>query len=383
MSGMTDYKFAEFILSPAKRKLFRNGREVELHDRNFDVLLVLIANRPQTLSKDEIIKSVWNGLAVENNSVERAVVNIRKVLGDRALNPRFIKTIRGKGYLFVCDVDEIRQEIQAQPITEQYKTIEPKESVKSRNLSKWISPFLIMLVFIGLFLLVEWKGYGFYRHLTSQTVFYDDFSDKEIDTRKWIAEGKNVRLSEGIAKISVDEVDKGGNLQSVYFTIDPNKAFTIKSRIKVTYNQSVDYNINFVGAFGFAIPNDASNNDAVNFYGVKYANAEGEFCYAGNIVKTEGFYLVKDDGDVRVNRHHTDGKIGPRIEPVWQKWFRQKLVYEPQNETMLYFIDGEKKGEFVIGKLPLGDKNKLRLEIYPRGWWLHHSLEIDDIEVAQ
>lgn len=378
---MLSYKFAEFTLVSAHRKLFRDGKEMEMRDRDFCVLLILIENRPQILSKDKIIKSVWNGLAVEDNSVERALVNIRKMLGDSASNPRFIKTVRGKGYLFVGEVAEIGGETRLSSDTEPYKIIEPDgKPYRRRKLSRWISPVLITLILIGTFSLVGWNGNDFYENLTSRTLLYEDFSGGEIDPQKWTVKGNNVRLSGGIAKITVDEIDNGGNLQSKYFAVDPDKPLMIKSRIKISYNQSVQSNINFVGAFGIVV---ANNESETNFYGVKYANAEGEFCYQDNIIKTEGFYLVRDDGDVRENRHHIEGKIGPQVESVWEKWFEQKLIYQPQNETMLFFIDGEKKGEFKIGKLPFGNENKLRLEIYPRGWWLHHSLEIDDILITQ
>jgi len=363
---MQFYKFAEFTLNPTNRRLSRNGQEIEMRDRDFDVLMFLLENRPQIVSKDEIIKSVWNGLIVEDNSVERAVVNIRKILDDSASNPQFIKTIRGRGYLFISEIENIKSEK-----TEDFQIIAPNQTVKTARRFLLISAILILLAVLPLIWLNS-------ENLYKQTIFYDDFAGKEIDSEKWIVKGNSVRIFEGIAKISVDEVDKGGKLQSAFFTIDPNKPLTIKSKVKISYNQSVQSNVNFIANFGFIVP----NNEA-NFYGIKYANAEGEFCYQGNIIKTEGFYLIKNDGDVRQNRHHVEGKIGPQFEPLWDKWFDQKLIYLPENETLLYFIDGEKKGEFVIGKLFLEQENKLQLVIYPQGWWLHHFIEIDEIEITQ
>ena len=368
---MSSYKFAEFTLNTAQRRLYQNGEELEIRDRDFDVLVILLENRTQILSKDEIIKSVWKGLIVEDNSVERALVNIRKILNDSASNSRFIKTIRGKGYLFVGEVEKIE--------TQQFQTVAPIKTTPKRSLSRSGSPISLFFVLIGIFSLLWLKSLDFYQRLTSQTLFYDDFSGKEIDSEKWITKGNNVKLSDGVVKISVDEVDNGGKLQSVYLTVDPNKDLTIKSRLKVSYNQSVQSNINFVGAFGIIFQSIDSNN----FYGIKYANAEGEFCFQGNIIKTEGFYLVKNDGDVRQNRHHIEGKIGPQVEPVWDIWIEQKLIYQPQNETILFFIDGVKKTEYSIGKFPFTEENKLKLEIYPQGWWLHHTIEIDDIEIIQ
>ena len=95
---------------------------------------------------------------------------------------------------------------------------------------------------------------------------------------------------------------------------------------------------------------------------------------------------AKDPFPVAVHKGKTVsfGKSGITIgEPVWDKWVVQKLIYEPHNEILLYFIDGEKKSEFVIGELPFGSGNKLQLRIYLQGWWLHHSIEIDNVEVCQ
>jgi DNA-binding winged helix-turn-helix (wHTH) protein len=372
---MLTYAFEEFAITPSQRRIFREGTEVELRDRDFDVLLMLIENRPQVLSKDNIIKCVWDGLIVEDNSVERSIVNIRKVLGDDASNPRFIKTVRGRGYLFAADVQETNNMVF--PSRSVYKT------VQGRPGKKWFAPILVSLILIVACAFVWWSSDVSFERLTARVVFQDDFSDNGVDAEKWTVTGSSVRVSDGTAQITVDKVDSGGHLQSSPFAVDPDKPLIVKSRIRVSYNQSVNANVDFIGAFGFVLPNEQLAGEAQSFYGVKYANAEGEFCYQGNILKTEGFYLVKNDGDVRQNRHHTEGKIGPQTEPVWDKWVEQKLVYDPGNETLFYLVDGEKKSEFVIGKLPFGDGKRLRLIIYPQGWWLHHSIEVDDIEVYQ
>ena len=78
------YKFGEFTLNPAKRILFREASEIKLRDKDFDILLFLLAHAPKTCSHDEIIDTVWSGTNVENNSIEKAIANIRSVLGDSA-----------------------------------------------------------------------------------------------------------------------------------------------------------------------------------------------------------------------------------------------------------------------------------------------------------
>jgi DNA-binding winged helix-turn-helix (wHTH) protein len=169
---MTTYKFAEFIINPDRRTVFLHAESLEIRDRDFDVLTFLIKNRPQILSKDEIIRGVWNGLTVEDNSVERAIVNLRKILGDKAIHPRFIKTIRGRGYLFIAEVEELKPENIS-------KIIQIQTQKKSASTANWFSAAVIFLIFLGLI--------AFFR-LTStdvfnRTVFYDDFSNLEIDVQ--------------------------------------------------------------------------------------------------------------------------------------------------------------------------------------------------------
>lgn len=91
---MKTYRFAEFKVDPGSRELFSGDREIHLNDRAFDILLVLIEESPRVLSKDIIVDRVWDGVAVEDNSVERAIVSIRKALGEDTRSPKFIKTVR-------------------------------------------------------------------------------------------------------------------------------------------------------------------------------------------------------------------------------------------------------------------------------------------------
>lgn len=108
-SPITIYKFAEFTLHPAKRILLRNGEEISLVTRDFEILYLLIEERQHILSKDHIINSVWGDVFVADSSVEKAISALRKTLGDTPTNSRFIKTVSKKGYKFVHDVDEITE----------------------------------------------------------------------------------------------------------------------------------------------------------------------------------------------------------------------------------------------------------------------------------
>ncbi len=163
------YKFAEFTLNPAKRKLFYKDSEVVLGDKDFDVLLHLIENRPQIQSPDEIIETVWNGTNVENNAVEKAISSIRNVLKDDFRNPRFVKTVRGKGYLFIDDVNKVALNNLSENGSQVTKDIYKKS--REKKFQKYVvRGSILALVFIVLFGLIYYLSSSFNYNVESEKV---------------------------------------------------------------------------------------------------------------------------------------------------------------------------------------------------------------------
>lgn len=104
---MVRYRFSDFTLSPQRRLLARNGTEVPLIPRYFDLLLLLIERRHQAVHRQEIFDRVWTDVIVSDSALSQAVRTIRRTLGDDSREPRFIRTISRHGYWFVfADVIE-------------------------------------------------------------------------------------------------------------------------------------------------------------------------------------------------------------------------------------------------------------------------------------
>ncbi|MBA3948423.1 MAG: winged helix-turn-helix domain-containing protein, partial [Acidobacteria bacterium] len=98
---MVRYRFSDFTLSPQRRLLVRNGTEVPLIPRYFDLLLLLIERRHQAVHRQEIFDRVWTDVIVSDSALSQAVRTIRRTLGDDSREPRFIRTISRHGYWFV------------------------------------------------------------------------------------------------------------------------------------------------------------------------------------------------------------------------------------------------------------------------------------------
>jgi DNA-binding winged helix-turn-helix (wHTH) protein len=101
------YRFTEFTLSPRRRLLLRDGREVPLIPRYFDLLVLLIERRHEAVHRRDIFDRVWTDVIVSDSALSQAVRTLRRTLGDDSREPRFIRTVARHGYRFVfADVIE-------------------------------------------------------------------------------------------------------------------------------------------------------------------------------------------------------------------------------------------------------------------------------------
>jgi TolB-like protein/DNA-binding winged helix-turn-helix (wHTH) protein/Flp pilus assembly protein TadD len=99
--------FSEFEVDPEKRLLLRSGGEaVRLKSKTFDLLLTLIEHRGEILSKNNLLDLVWANQYVEENNLTVHIAALRKALGERKDENRFIVTVPGQGYKFVGKLNE-------------------------------------------------------------------------------------------------------------------------------------------------------------------------------------------------------------------------------------------------------------------------------------
>lgn len=93
------YRFGSFELEPGERRLFKDGLEVPLRSRAFDLLLALLDRAGHLVTKDELLGRVWPNVVVEDTALRVQLSALRKVIGADA-----ISTVPGQGYRFVAPV---------------------------------------------------------------------------------------------------------------------------------------------------------------------------------------------------------------------------------------------------------------------------------------
>ncbi len=97
--------FDQFTLDTDIAELRRGTAAVALEPQVFDLLVFLITNREQVVSRENIINTVWGGRFTSDSAVSTCVKSLRKALQDDGDQQRYIKTLRGRGFRFVADIN--------------------------------------------------------------------------------------------------------------------------------------------------------------------------------------------------------------------------------------------------------------------------------------
>lgn len=106
-NGNKIYEFDGFRLDVHERTLSCRGERLHLADKAFDLLCALADNSGKRLSKNELLEGVWTDSFVEENTLDKNISLLRRLLSDARPGVEFIETVRGHGYRFVAPLTEI------------------------------------------------------------------------------------------------------------------------------------------------------------------------------------------------------------------------------------------------------------------------------------
>ena len=94
-------RMGEFSLDTARACLFRNGQPVHLRPQAYRALKFFAERRGRLVTKEELVREVWDGRAVTDDSLVQCLRDLRQALGSKG--SRYFTTRRGLGYIFDFD----------------------------------------------------------------------------------------------------------------------------------------------------------------------------------------------------------------------------------------------------------------------------------------
>jgi TolB-like protein/DNA-binding winged helix-turn-helix (wHTH) protein/Flp pilus assembly protein TadD len=100
-----DFRLADRLVQPALNRIEWAGGTVQLEPRIMDVLVFLARRSGAVVSKEELVREVWQGRYVSDDVVWRSIRELRRVLGDDARSSSFIQTVARRGYRLLAPIE--------------------------------------------------------------------------------------------------------------------------------------------------------------------------------------------------------------------------------------------------------------------------------------
>jgi len=100
------YRFDGITFECENFRVEKDGANLSLTPRAFDVLSFLLDNAGRVVEKQEIFEAVWKDTFVGDNALTKIIKELRQTLGDSADKPRYIETVPKRGYRFIGEIEE-------------------------------------------------------------------------------------------------------------------------------------------------------------------------------------------------------------------------------------------------------------------------------------
>ncbi|MEX0299424.1 MAG: transcriptional regulator, partial [Kordiimonas sp.] len=103
--SMTAYRVGEWIVRPELNQMIKGENEVTIEPRVLSLLSCFAARAGEVLDRDLLIEEAWDGIIVSESTINHTVGVLRRALGDKARDPKYIQTVAKKGYRLVASVE--------------------------------------------------------------------------------------------------------------------------------------------------------------------------------------------------------------------------------------------------------------------------------------
>ena len=112
------FRVGAWIAEPMANRLTRGDDVRRVEPKVMEVLAAMAARPGETVTKDEFMAEVWTGTVVTDDVLARCISELRKALGDKARNPKYVETLRKRGYALIAPVElDVDLDLAASPTT--------------------------------------------------------------------------------------------------------------------------------------------------------------------------------------------------------------------------------------------------------------------------
>jgi DNA-binding winged helix-turn-helix (wHTH) protein len=134
--------FHPFRLDPVNERLWRGEQPLPLRPKPFAILRYLVAHADHLVTKADLLAAVWQHTQVAEGVLRGYIRDLRAVLGDDPVAPRFIETVERRGYRFIAPLTPNSQPVSSfkfqvhslnRPYTSPASSLQPQASWGGRQ----------------------------------------------------------------------------------------------------------------------------------------------------------------------------------------------------------------------------------------------------------
>jgi TolB-like protein/Tfp pilus assembly protein PilF len=125
------------------------------------VLLLLVERRGQLVTKDDLMKALWPDTFVAESNLTQTVFILRKALGERRGDQRYVATVPGRGYRFVADVLQVPNGTghpEAEVVSETASIAAPASRLAGWRRWLWLAAAVLLFIASASFLALRFIG---------------------------------------------------------------------------------------------------------------------------------------------------------------------------------------------------------------------------------
>lgn len=100
------FQLGNFRIDITNSKVYRGETLLDVEPKTFQLLVYFIKKANQVVTRDELIINLWSGRIISDNTINKHIANLRKLLGDDPKNVKYLETVSKQGYRLVCPVTQ-------------------------------------------------------------------------------------------------------------------------------------------------------------------------------------------------------------------------------------------------------------------------------------
>src|ERR1043165_1484095 len=98
------FRFGDWQINPDSNSLCQGSTTATVEPKAMDVLRYLCRHAGAVIPPEELLQACWGNAELGDNPIHKAITQLRRALGDSASEPRYIETVRKRGYRAIAPV---------------------------------------------------------------------------------------------------------------------------------------------------------------------------------------------------------------------------------------------------------------------------------------